>query len=117
MFGVDYSKALANIFNVGEASDFGTAFMFGDTMVIIGMVAIFAVLCIIWLALVIFKYVFHDLAEKKAADPVEEAPVAVAPVAPVRDDSEIIVAIAAAIAAAESENQGLKFKVVSFKRK
>ena len=33
------------------------------------------------------------------------------------NDEEIIAGIAAAIAMAESENQGTKFKVVSFRRK
>jgi sodium pump decarboxylase gamma subunit len=88
-------------------------------MVLIGMATIFAVLCLLWGFLALFKVVFHDLPAKKAAKSNET--VAVAPAAPVANtstsDDEIIAVIAAAIAMAESECSDTKFKVVSFKRK
>ena len=95
---------------------------FGAMMLGIGMLAVFSVLCILWGALVVFKIVFYDIPAKKKGSKVEPkadpAPVA-APVSPaaVSEDEEIIAVIAAAIAAAESECLGAKFRVVSFKRK
>ena len=94
---------------------------FGAMMLGIGMLAVFSVLCILWGALIVFKIVFYDIPAKKKGSKVEPkadpAPVA-APVAPaVGEDEEIIAVIAAAIAAAESECLGAKFRVVSFKRK
>lgn len=90
---------------------------FGLQMLLIGMVAVFAVLALLWFCLYLFRILFHDLPAKKAQEaPVEEvepAPIAV----PATDDDEIVAVIAAAIAAAESENAGLKFRVVSFRRK
>ena len=115
MFGIeDYSKPIVDFANLNGA-DFGTAFAFGGTMLLIGMVTIFAVLCIIWACLSIFKVVFHGADKKEKVEPkvVEATP---AP-APVQDGGEIIAAIAAAIAMAESENNGIKFQVVSFRRK
>lgn len=90
---------------------------FGLQMLLIGMVAVFAVLGLLWFCLYVFRLVFHDLPAKKAtevpAEKSEPAPV----VASVSGDDEIVAVIAAAIAAAESENAGLKFRVVSFRRK
>ena len=65
-----------------------------------------------------FKFFFHDLAQKKKATPkvvqsVEAAPVTVSKT----NDEEIVAVIAAAIAMAESESDGIKFRVVSFKRR
>ncbi len=108
---LDYSKPI-------EA--FGDKLSFGGMMLGIGMLAVFSVLCLLWGALVIFKIVFYDMPAKKKNDPapVEPAPITVmqAPVAPSADE-EIIAVLAAAIAMAESENVGAKFRVVSFKRK
>ena len=91
---------------------------FGGQMVLLGMATVFAVLAIIWVCLTIFKFAFQEKpkSNKKA---VEEAPAVVEPVPVARSsqDEEIVAVIAAAIAMAESENAGLKFKVVSFKRK
>ena len=104
-----------------ETKGFGETLGFGATMLLIGMATVFAVLCILWICLMGFKVGFHDLPEKrkKAAEALEAAPqkAVVEEVAPVSDDGEIIAAIAAAIAMAESESSGIKFKVVSFKRK
>lgn len=96
---------------------------FGAMMLGIGMLAVFAVLCLLWGALVLFKIVFYDLpAKKKNTEkeddeaPVEIAPT-VAPVAVANEDEELIAVFAAAIAMAESESYGAKFRVVSFRRK
>ena len=92
------------------------ALMFGGAILLIGMLTIFAVLVTIWLSLTVFKLVFHDLpAKKKATVPVSQAPVV--NLRKNEDENEIVAVIAAAIAMAESEETGLKFKVVSFKRK
>ena len=90
---------------------------YGGTMVLIGMLTVFAVLTLIMLSLYAFKFFFHDLAQKKKAAPkvvqsVEAAPVTVSKT----NDEEIVAAIAAAIAMAESESDGIKFRVVSFKK-
>ena len=117
MFGIeDFSKSIVDYSNF-DISQLGEAALFGGAILLIGMVTIFAVLTVIWLCLLLFKVVFHDLPEKKAAPApiantvVEEAEVAT------NNDSEIVAVIAAAIAMAESESSGVKFKVVSFKRK
>ena len=120
MFDRDFSKVIVDFGNF-EFSQFGEAFGFGGLMLLIGMATVFSVLCILWICLALFKIGFHDLPEKRknAASQVVETPAkeVVAEVAPVSDDGEIIAAIAAAIALAESENSGIKFRVVSFRRK
>ncbi len=117
MFGLDFNEKIVDFENF-EISQFGDAFIFGGTMLLIGMLTIFSVLSLLWLCLTLFKVVFHDLPAKKKAKP-ESAPAESAPVvAEQKDESaEIVAVIAAAIAMAESENSGIKFKVVSFKRK
>lgn len=112
-----YSEVIINTRGFGETLGFG-AMMLG-----IGMLAVFSVLCILWGALVLFKIAFYDLPERKKAAAklqAESAPAA-APVisaAPVQNDEEELIAVlAAAIAMAESESAGAKFRVVSFKRK
>lgn len=117
MYGIDYQDKIVDFSNF-EGSQLWDAFKFGGTMLLIGMVTIFSVLALLWLCLTLFKVAFHDLpAKKKAAPAVVSEPVAPTVVAKQEDDGEIIAAIAAAIAIAESENSGMKFKVVSFRRK
>ena len=91
---------------------------YGGTMLLIGMLTVFAVLIVIMISLFAFKYFFHDMAKKNTPKKVVEAPAMQEPVyvAP-NQDGEIIAAIAAAIAMAESESDGIKFRVVSFKRR
>ena len=96
--------------------------LFGGQMVLIGMGVVFSVLVLLFLALCVFKVFFHDLpAKKRERKPVAEVSESVkqstASVKDTQNSDEIIAVIAAAIAAAESENDGLKFRVVSFKRK
>lgn len=100
-------------------SGLGSTIAFGGEVVLVGMLTVFAVLGIIWLCLTIFRVVFYDLPNKKSDDAVAEvkaAPVVAAVEQVETDDDEIIAVIAAAIAAAESESNGLKFRVVSFRR-
>ena len=95
---------------------FADKLSFGGQMVLLGMGSIFSVLCLLWLCLAIFGRVF----DKSAKPAVEaEAPVSAPAEAPIAsdDDEQIIAAIAAAIAMAEAEGNGAKFRVVSFRRK
>ena len=75
-------------------------------------------LAILWLFLLLFKVVFHDLKEKKAKREV---------LTPVITDNqasgdhsieegELVAVITAAIAMAESDYSGSNFRVVSFRR-
>ena len=89
----------------------------GGQIVLIGMVAIFAVLGIIWALLTVFKMVFTNAGTKSKPEKTNDAAV-VAPAPVYTADSEIVAVIAAAIAMAESESgEGMKFRVVSFRRK
>lgn len=90
--------------------------MYGGQMLLLGMGAVFAVLLIIYLCLVIFKSVFSKVSTPK--EKVEAMPVVMAPKQTVSAsaDEEIVAVIAAAIAMAESESSGVKFRVVSFRR-
>ena len=107
-----------------ESAGFMETLGFGAMMLGIGMLAVFSVLCILWGALMIFRIVFYDMPSRKKAPAgqkvVETVPAKAAQAAPVAvaSDGEIVAAIAAAIAMAESESTtGAKFRVVSFKRK
>ncbi|MBR2951845.1 MAG: OadG family protein [Clostridia bacterium] len=86
----------------------------GTQMLILGMLMVFSVLGIIFLALQIFHYacnLFMGKADKKekAAEPTPAVVVKT-------NDEEIVAVIAAAIAAAENETPNARFRVVSFKR-
>ena len=119
MFGIlDNSKPIIDFANF-DISQLGNALLYGLSMLVIGIVTVFAVLCLVWLCLFIFKLVFHNLPSKKSAKK------AASPVVNVIDksneaiqvdDGEIVAVIAAAIAMAESENSGMKFRVVSFRK-
>ncbi len=89
---------------------------FGGMMVLIGMTAVFIVLAIIWLALKIFKAAFQNVSDNKGNKAVTNEPAAELAVVSADHDEEIVAVIAAAIAMAESESNGIKFKVVSFRR-
>ena len=117
MFGVNLNEQLVNIveFNFTKMDK---ALAFGGTMLLIGMATIFTVLSLLWICLVLFKYFFHDLPASRATN---AQPVAVESVSEssktTDEDEEIVAVIAAAIAMAESESDGIKFRVVSFRRK
>ena len=71
MFGIEnYSEAIVKYGSEFDISQLGKAALFGGTMVLIGMATIFAVLCLLWGCLAIFKLLFHDLPAKKAANTV-----------------------------------------------
>ncbi len=105
--------------NLLQSFSLGDVMGFGLQMLLIGMATVFAVLCIIWLFLAVFKLVFHDAANRKKNTKIEAVATETVETAPmsVNDDSEIVAVIAAAIAMAESENTDMKFRVVSFRRK
>ncbi len=110
--------AIDEVNKTAPLSGFADKLSYGGTMLLIGMLTVFAVLTLIMFSLYAFKFFFHDLAQKKKAVPkvvqaVETAPVTVAK----SNDEEIVAVIAAAIAMAESESDGIKFRVVSFKRR
>ena len=93
------------------------ALAYGGQTVLIGMATVFAVLSVIMLALLLFKFFFYDMPAKKAAEAIVSEPEESAPIVATSNDDEVIAVIAAAIAAAESECTGAKFRVVSFRRK
>ncbi len=99
-------------YNLGEVA------MFGLQMLGIGMLTVFSVLILIWVALILFQKVFAKLPqEDKKVASVVLTPAPEATSVEQTSDEEIIAVLAAAIAMAESESDGLKFRVVSFKRK
>ena len=117
----NFSEAIVK-FKDFEFSQLVEALGFGGFMLLVGMATVFAVLCTLWICLVLFKIFFHDLPEKRKAKALASKPTEAAPVVEQADASEglsgeIVAAIAAAIAMAESESSGIKFKVVSFRRK
>lgn len=118
MFDFDFSKALVD-FSAFEFSQLGDALLFGGSMLVIGMLTVFAVLLVLWLCIVAFKLFIHDL-PKKIKKKKKAAPVVVTPerveVEDTPDEEELIAVITAAIAMAEGDNSGMNFRVVSFKR-
>lgn len=91
----------------------------GGMVVLTGMLTVFGVLCILWLALVGFKFFFYDLKQNRdKTKEINDEPTSVQQAPATSGNDEIIAVIAAAIAMAESEFGGNKqFRVVSFKRK
>lgn len=96
-------------------------FVSGGMVFLTGILTVFAVLGILWVALLAFKFFFHDLARGEKKVKVKKEKVGPTPVyspSAASDDNEIIAVIAAAIAMAESEcGENKKFRVVSFRRK
>lgn len=112
-------RLLASLTEVDKASPikgFGNIISYGGQMLLIGMLTVFSVLCIIWLALTLFKYVFQSNANSQNKEQDTKEVEQTAP-SNASKDEELVAVIAAAIAAAESENSGVKFRVVSFTRK
>ena len=104
---MDYSQPIAGV---------ADKLSFGGMMVLVGVAAVFAVLTLIWLALTIFSTVFKSISEGKQKKELASEPVAEPVAVTANTDEEIVAVIAAAIAMAESESNGVKFKVVSFRR-
>ena len=89
----------------------------GGTIALIGIAVVFLVLASIWLLLLCFNLVFNKLGfGNKKSDEITYDVVPVTPVQPTISDEEIVAVISAAVAMAESEAPGSKFRVVSFKR-
>ena len=118
MFNIDFNAPVVD-FTSFDISQFGNAFLYGGSVLLIGMVTVFSVLCILWLFLVGFKLLFHDLPAKRNAKK-KSAPVINIVEKKVEstsvEEGELVAVIAAAIAMAESDHSGMKFKVVSFRR-
>ena len=109
-------ETILNLKNMPIES-FGDVLVFGGTIALIGIATVFAVLAVLWLSLLAFKFFFHDLPAKKKSESANEAtPAPVVEVESASNDDEIVAVIAAAIATAESESDGVKFRVVSFRR-
>ena len=101
-----------------KTKGFSETILFGLEIVLIGMLTVFLVLILLWIALILFKIFFHDIPSGKKKELAKPEPVtAPAPVSVRAADEEIVAVIAAAIAMAEAESGGIKFRVVSFKRK
>ena len=103
---IDYSRPIESL---------AEKLSFGGQMFVLGMGTIFAVLGLIWLVLTIFKSVF----ETKNNNSTQNVKTVVSPdpITKNNDNGEIVAAIACALALAESEEEGTKFRVVSFKRR
>ena len=118
MFGIeDFSRPIIDFSNF-QLYQIPQAFVFGASVLLIGIITVFSVLCILWLFLILFKLVFHDLPKKR---PKKETltPVVANESSNKQSDieeGELIAVIAAAIAYAENENPDSKFRVVSFRR-
>ena len=107
----DYASSILKEFGPMET------LLFGAKILLIGILAVFAVLSLIWFALSIFNKVFANQPEKKITPVKTVAPVQAPAPKTTSSNDEIVAVIAAAIAMAESEGSGAKYKVVSFKRK
>lgn len=100
----------------------GEKLQYGGKMLLIGMGTIFVVLAMLWGCLELMHYLIasnkQEGTQKSKNNAVSSipAPVVSAPSQVVSDDDEIVVAICAAIAAAQAENPQLQFRAVAFKR-
>lgn len=121
MFGIieSISEPIVKLSSL-NISDLKDALLVGGGVLLLGTATVFAVLCILWLFIVLFRLCFHELPKliKKRRKKVAPTLVPVQSVTETKskDEKEIIAVIAAAIAMAESEGSGMKFKVVSFRR-
>ena len=94
---------------------------YAGTVTLLGMLVIFSVLSIVWLAIVLMRTVLSRFEKEPAKKdlPAPSAPVSKAPSAvnqPVTDDGAILAAITAAIAVVwESEHHNTGFRVVSYR--
>ncbi len=115
MFGIeDFTKKIVDFQNF-DSAQLSDALIFGGAILLIGMLTIFAVLIVLWLCLTIFKVCFAGRNGKESKS--GESQTQSQPIVPTPAEGEIVAVIAAAIAAAESESSGLKFRVVSFRIK
>ena len=94
--------------------EYGDKIILGLQVVLIGMATVFSVLILIWAILSLSKFFFTKKENSKQVETVNVAPVVTTPAT--NNNDEIVAVIAAAIAMAESDAPGTKFRVVSFKR-
>ncbi len=102
-----------------EGVRLGDVLLEGAQIVLIGMVTIFSVLGLLWACLTVFKMVFNSASSKSESQSTNASVNTVFESTEAIDssaDEEIVAVIAAAIAAAESEDCGIKYRVVSFRR-
>ena len=111
--------AAANIDINTKIDNLGDILSFGGEIVLIGMATIFSVLIIIWISIVGLRYLFANFDNNKTEKEIkpELTPQPVYQTTAPSCDSEIIAVITAAVAMAEADNSGVKFRVVSFRRK
>ena len=115
-----------NMFSLSTTLGFGERATTAGIVTLQGMLTIFLVLIILWIAIEVMHAIIHkkpkDESKKapapvaKAAEKTEDA-VAVPPTSTAKDDGALIAAITAAIMAARAEDGcNTAFRVVSFKR-
>ncbi len=101
-------------------------FIDGGKWFLLGMLAVFAVLGLIWVAIELFHRFCMLIAPPKKSNAPKNAPTTApaapatavtAPVAAAPADEEIVAVIIAAIEAAKADTPNGKFRVVSFRKK
>lgn len=107
---------MSALLSVTIPTEYSEILLLGLQVVLIGMLAVFSVLTVIWGCISLLSVLLSKKKEEAKVETVIPQPAAPAPVA-TTDGNEIIAVIAAAIAAAESDAPGCKFRVVSFNRK
>ena len=99
---------------------FGERASEAGTVSLLGMLAIFGVLAILWGAIELFHLCISAAGKKKAKkqnQAEQPTPAEVSPTEPATDDGALVAAITAAIAAARTEEGNTTgFRVVSFRR-
>ena len=117
-----------NPITLNAAMSFSDRMSYGLQVFAVGLGTVFAVLAILWLALVLFKVFLYDIPNKKAAKKAEAEAKNTPAVEPVvesaaeeatsaEDDTQLIAVITAAIAAYTADSgSALPFRVVSYKR-
>lgn len=116
---------MQSLFLASNSMSFGERLTLSGQMLFVGIAVVFAVLALLWLLLAIMKYFVCDFGRKKPKTDGVSVTENSAPVEQeleeVSDDSELVAAITAAIAAYRSESgldaSRVPFKVVSYKRK
>ena len=104
------------LLSVAIPTEYSEILLLGLQVVLIGMLAVFSVLTIIWGCISLLSVALSKKKDDTKQPDVPHQPVAAAPAVTTNDDV-IVAVIAAAIAAAEADSPNCKFRVVSFNRK